>query len=160
MVRANDINAEKFIINLSEVYRQLLKKQDFATIPLSEEVEFLTSYVFMLHARFETTLQVQIAILPESTQKQIPAFSLQLLVENCIKHNIISSARPLHINIYQNGLGSVTVENNLQIKPSYAEEPSGIGLGNLKKRYELLNVESGVTVQATDSKFIVSLKLL
>ena len=160
MVRGNDANAEKFIINLSEVYRQLLNKRDSATITLEEEIGFLKSYVFMLQARFEDTLNVEILVMPQSKHKKIPAFSMQLLVENCIKHNIISSARPLYIKIYQENEALITVENNLQVKASAAREFSGTGLLNLQKRYELLNVDKGLAVSSTNGIFKVTLKLL
>jgi LytS/YehU family sensor histidine kinase len=91
--------------------------------------------------------------------RKIPAFSLQLLAENCIKHNIISSARPLYIRIFQQQEDSIVIENNLQTKPS-ADESSGIGLDNLRKRYELLQIRDGVSIQKTDTKFSVTLQLL
>ncbi len=160
MVRDKDDNAEKFILSLSDVYRQLLNRKDAAAITLEDELGFLSSYLFMLHARFEDTLQVNIQTMPGSIQKRLPSLSLQLLVENCIKHNKVSSVKPLVIGIYQNDDTSITVENNLQIKPSASEESSGIGLQNLKKRYELLGVNDGICVTVTDSKFIVFLKLL
>lgn len=160
MVRDKDGNAEKFIISLSDVYRQLLNKKDDATITLQEELGFLSSYVFMLRARFEDTLLVNLHILPGSMQKRIPSLSLQLLVENCIKHNIVSLVKPLVIDIYQNDATSITVENTLQVKPSAGEESSGTGLQNLKKRYALLGIENGVYVPETEGTFIVVIKLL
>jgi two-component system LytT family sensor kinase len=160
MVRANDASAEKFIITLSDVYRQLLKRSDAAIVTLGEEVSFLQSYVFMLQARFEGALSVEIEVLPDCTQKRLPALSLQLLVENCIKHNIISSAKPLHIKVTQPDASSIQVVNNLQPKKYSTEEASGTGLENLKKRYSLLNEEEGVNVIPSSQQFAVVLKLL
>jgi two-component system LytT family sensor kinase len=159
MVREKDDRAEPFILKLSDLYRQLLSKNTAQTVPLDEELEFLRSYIYMLQARFESLLHIRIETWPDSGQKKIPAYSLQLLVENCIKHNIISAARPLYITIFQQQPDTILIDNNLQLKPS-VDDSSGIGLDNLRKRYELLQVEDGVTLTRTEKKFCVTLKLL
>ncbi len=159
MIREKDDRAEQFILTLSDLYRQLLGKNTSQTVTLDEELDILRSYIYMLQARFESLLHIDIDIWPDSLARKIPAFSLQLLVENCIKHNIISSAKPLYIKIFQQQEDCVLIENNLQTKPS-ADESSGIGLDNLRKRYELLQVRDGVTIQRTTTKFSVTLQLL
>jgi two-component system, LytTR family, sensor kinase len=159
MVRAKDERAEDFILKLSDVYRQLLNKNEVLLMSLKDEVEFLQSYLFMLHARFEDMLQVTIQTTPECEQKKLPTFSLQLLVENCIKHNIISSARPLSIRVYHKNASTITVENNLQPK-TVKEDSSGTGLSNLQKRYDLLQVKEGVGITNNDDQFSVTLKLV
>ena len=159
MVREKDDRAELFILKLSDLYRQLLGKNTAQTVTFDEELEFLQSYIFMLQARFESLLNIRIDTWPDIGLRKIPAFSLQLLVENCIKHNIVSSARPLYITICQQQADRIMIENNLQPKPA-AEESSGIGLENLRKRYELLHVQDGVTIRRTETKFSVTLKLL
>jgi len=159
MVREKDDRAEPFILKLSDLYRQLLGKNTAQTVTFDEELEFLQSYIFMLQARFESLLNIRIDTWPDVGLRKIPAFSLQLLVENCIKHNIVSSARPLYITIFQQQADCIVIENNLQTKPA-AEESSGIGLENLRKRYELLHVQNGVTIHRTEKKFSVTLKLL
>jgi two-component system LytT family sensor kinase len=159
MIREKDDRAEPFILKLSDLYRQLLGKNTTQTVTLDEELGFLRSYIYMLQARFESLLHIDIDIWPDSLTLKIPAFSLQLLVENCIKHNIISSAKPLYIRIYQQQQDKIVIDNNLQTKPS-ADESSGIGLDNLTKRYELLQVRDGVTIQKTGTTFSVTLQLL
>jgi hypothetical protein len=159
MVREKDDRAEPFILKLSDLYRQLLGKNTAQTVTFDEELEFLQSYIFMLQARFESLLNIHIDTWPDIGARKIPAFSLQLLIENCIKHNIISSARPLYITILQQQADCIVIENNLQTKPA-AEESSGIGLENLRKRYELLKIQDGVTIRRTETKFSVTLKLL
>ena len=159
MVREKDDRAEPFILKLSDLYRQLLSKNTAQTVTLGEELEFLRSYIYLLQARWESLLHIDIDTWPDSADKKIPAFSLRLLVENCIKHNIISSARPLYIRIYQQQPDHILIENNLQLKPS-GEESSGIGLDNLRKRYELLQIPDGVSITRTETKFSVALKLL
>ena len=159
MVREKDDRAEPFILKLSDLYRQLLGKNTAQTVTFDEELEFLQSYIFMLQSRFESLLNIHIDTWPDIGLRKVPAFSLQLLVENCIKHNIASSARPLYISICQQQADCIVIENNLQTKPA-AEESSGIGLENLRKRYELLHVQDGVTIHRTETKFSVTLKLL
>jgi two-component system, LytTR family, sensor kinase len=159
MIREKDDRAEPFILKLSDLYRQLLSKNTSQTVTLDEELEFLRSYIYMVQARFESLLHIDIDISPHSLNRKIPAFSLQLLIENCIKHNIISSAKPLYIHIFQQQEDCILIENNLQIKPS-ADESSGIGLDNLRKRYELLQISEGISIQKTDTKFSVTLQLL
>ncbi len=159
MIREKDDRAEPFILKLSDLYRQLLGKNTSQTVTLDEELEFLRSYIYMLQARFESLLHIDIDIWPDSLSLKIPAFSLQLLVENSIKHNIISSAKPLFIRLFQQQEDRIIIENNLQTKPA-AEESSGIGLDNLRKRYELLQIRDGVSIDKTDTKFSVTLQLL
>jgi two-component system LytT family sensor kinase len=159
MIREKDDRAEPFILKLSDLYRQLLGKNTSQTVTLDEELEFLRSYIYMLQARFEALLHIDIDIWPDSLSLKIPAFSLQLLVENSIKHNIISSAKPLFIRLFQQQEDRIIIENNLQTKPA-AEESSGIGLDNLRKRYELLQIRDGVSIDRTDIQFSVTLQLL
>ena len=159
MVRTNDPNTERFILKLSDLYRQLLKKSDHTTVTVAEELDFLQKYIFMLNARFEKMLTIGIEIWPESNTLKIPAFGLQLLVENCIKHNAISSVSPLEIKIFQETADTVTVTNNLQLK-TYKEESSATGLKNLAHRYSLLHIPDAITIQQTEAHFSVTLKLI
>jgi hypothetical protein len=159
MIREKDNRAEPFILKLSDLYRQLLGKNTAQTVSLNEELEFLKSYIYMLQARFEALLHIDIDVWPDSLDRKIPAFSLQLLIENCIKHNIISAARPLHIRLSQQQEDRILIVNNLQTRPS-TEESSGIGLDNLRKRYELLQVLDGVTIDKSDTHFSVTIQLL
>ncbi|HEV2354013.1 MAG TPA: histidine kinase [Puia sp.] len=159
MIREKDARAEPFILKLSDLYRQLLGKNTGQTIALGEELEFLKSYIYMLQARFESVLHIDIEVWPDSLARKIPAFSLQLLIENCIKHNIISAARPLYIRIFQRQEDRIIIANNLQTRPS-AEESSGIGLDNLRKRYDLLQVQDAVTIDRSPESFSVTLKLM
>jgi LytS/YehU family sensor histidine kinase len=104
-------------------------------------------------------LNIDIDIPENILNHNIPMFSLQLLLENCVKHNIVSKEKPLHIKIYDSGINSVTIENNLQQKVASGEN-SGLGLQNLIKRYELLGMPEGVNVFSDESVFRVKIKLL
>lgn len=159
MIYSGDQNAEEFVMKLSEVYRQLLRQRDKELISLSEELEFLDNYSFMLFTRFENLLFIQKDIDSNLLQKQIPTFTLQILVENCIKHNIISKDKTLNIKIYNSGQQYLMIENNFQPKISQ-QQPAGFGLKSLEKRYELLNVENGINIFNDEDVFRVKIKLL
>lgn len=159
MVRSKDPKSEEFVLRLSEIYRQLLAKRQFDTVPLKEELEFVNDYLFMLSSRFGAALKIIIDIPEESLLFRVPTFSLQLLLENCIKHNVISAEKPLEIKLFASS-GFVTIENHVQPKQTEAEH-SGYGLENLIQRYKLLGfAENGVFVFSDDDVFRVRLKLL
>ncbi len=159
MVRAKDPKAEEFVLRLSEIYRQLLAKHQFDTVTLKEELDFVNDYSFMLSSRFGTALKITIDIPEKNLMLRLPTFALQLLLENCIKHNVISAEKPLEIKIFSTP-GFVTIENRLQAKLTEVEH-SGYGLANLVERYKLLGFpEDGVFVFSDDDVFRVRLKLL
>lgn len=159
MIRSSNKNAENFVIKLSDTYRLLLANKEIDTIALKEELEFIEDYLFLLFARHENMLRIEIDIPQDLFKFKIPTFSLQLLLENCVKHNIVSKEKPLHIKIYDSGVQSISVENNLQQKIN-AEEESGIGLQNLIKRYDLLGVTDGVQIFSDESVYRIKLKLI
>ncbi len=158
MVRAKDPKAEEFVLRLSEIYRQLLAKRQFDTVSLKEELEFVNDYSFMLFSRFGAALKITTDVPDENRSFRLPTFSLQLLLENSIKHSVISSEKPLEIKIFSSP-GFVTVENHLQPKLTEAEH-SGYGLANLIQRYQLLGFDDGVFVFTDEEVFRVRLKLL
>jgi sensor histidine kinase YesM len=159
MIRSAPKNAENFVIKLSDIYRLLLQNKEKDTVSLKEELELIDDYSFLLFARYENMLSVNIDIPDNLLNRNIPTFSLQLLLENCVKHNIVSKEKPLHVKIYDSGINSISVENNLQ-KKAVTGEDSGIGLQNLMKRYDLLGVSDGVKVFSDESVFRVKIKLL
>lgn len=159
MIRENDPHSEEFVLKLAGLYRELMSKKDASCIPLSEEIAFLTNYLFLIKSRFQEMISFEFDIDPQSMHLNIPTFSLQLLLENCIKHNVVSASKPLLIKLSQETPFEIMIENNLQLK-SKAEEKSGIGIKNLENRYELLHVTNGLSISQTDSSFKVTLKLL
>lgn len=159
LVRLKDPNTELYIMSLANIYRQLLSKQHKITVSLKEELDMLHSYIFMMKVCYEGCLKINIEIDPSNINRQLPTFSLQVLTENCIKHNIISSSKPLSINIYQKDLNSITVENTYQPKTSITES-TGIGLLNLQNRYNLLKVADGLTITQNDNIFTVTIKFI
>lgn len=159
MIYEKDENAEHYVLSLSMVYRQFLSKRNEPTTTLQEELAFLENYVYMLKFRYEDCLQLTFDIKDKQTSMRLPVFCLQLLVENCIKHNSLSSKKPLIVRIYQSDPGFITVENNKQPKQTDTES-MGIGLTNLQQRYKLLGMSDAVTVRETDTQFAVTLTLM
>lgn len=148
----------KFVQKMSKVYRYILEMSDEKLIPLQKELDFLNSYIFLLKERFEENLQVEIVI-PDSRMKdQIIPLSLQILFENAIKHNVISSAKPLHIKVLIGENNKLIVENNLQ-KKKQIQDSTKFGLENIKNRYRFFSDET-VDVISTATSFIVSLPLI
>jgi len=159
MIRTSNKNAENFVIKLSDIYRLLLANKERDTITLQAELEFIEDYSFLLFVRYENMLRIEFNVPDNLLNFKIPTFTLQLLLENCVKHNIVSKEKPLYIKIYDSGVNSISVENNLQQKKVVGEE-SGHGLQNLIKRYELLGVSNGLQIFSDESVFRVKIKLL
>lgn len=156
----NKTMAKDFIGQLSKVYRYILDSREESTIILGEELDFVNAYVSIQKERFLESLQVNIDVPQQYTYKKIIPLSLQLLIENAIKHNIISTKKPLTITIdidEQNQL--IRVTNNLQ-KKSKVLHSTKVGLENIKERYRLLSDDKSVTIEATENFFSVSIPLL
>jgi sensor histidine kinase YesM len=155
MVDLQDKQASEFIVMLSEFYRAALDKKPAALIPLADELHTLHAYVFLLQARFEDGLKLDINIPDEDYL--IPPFTLQMLVENCIKHNIVSLDEPLHISIRTTGK-QLIVENNLQLKRQ-AGASTHTGLDNIRKRYQHLG-QGQIDIIPSTTLFTVKLPLI
>ena len=155
---APDANTRQYIMQLSNVYRYLLNYNDNNVASLKDELAFTNSYLYILKERFEDALQVHIQVPNDLLSRNIVPLSLQILIENSIKHNVISPADPLHIYIHNDGEEILTVENNVQPKLSI-EKNTGKGLQNINDRYLLV---SGKQIDITNNgtKFIVKLPLL
>jgi len=158
MVIKDNPDANKFVEEFSKVYRYVLNNQDKELVEVRSELEFIHPYLFLLSKRFDQALKVDIDI-PDryKTWHVVPA-ALQMLIENAIKHNIVSSRRPLHIEIHANGNQSLVVKNNLQLR-TVTEPSTKIGLQNIITRYELIG-DRRVIVRQTEEAFEVTLPLL
>ncbi len=146
----------KFIKQLSEVYRYVLDTRSKELVTLDDEMKFVNAYLYLQQIRFGDKLIVNNQL--SSEQGLVPPLVVQMLVENAIKHNIVSQEHPLQIKLYKEN-AFIVVENNLQIKKVLSEESKGIGLENISKRYAFLSPQK-VTITDTDGKFIVKLPLL
>ena len=150
-------HAVDFVQQLSKVYRHILEVKDEKSILLKDELDLLNAYTFLLKTRFDKNLDVNINIPEDKLQKRIVPLSLQILMENAIKHNIVSADKPLHIAISAVN-GSLVVSNNLQMK-NQVNECTGIGLDNIRNRYKLIS-EQPVKVTTGDNNFTVSIPLI
>ncbi len=101
MIHENDENAEQFVLSLAAVYRQFLTKRNETKTTLSEELAFLENYMYMLRFRYEGRILLSVDVPDGQEAVKLPVFSLQLLIENCIKHNVLSDKNPLKVRIYQ-----------------------------------------------------------
>ncbi|TKC62224.1 histidine kinase [Pedobacter hiemivivus] len=157
MVESNDPHAVDFILKLSDFYRFTLESRKLDLIKLAEELEILNAYVFLLKARFEDGIDLSIHIEQQHYQSLIPPFTLQLLIENCIKHNVVSIDRPLHIHLYSEK-DFIIVENKLQVKRT-PEASTGLGLENINQRYLHLSGKQ-IEIFTTETLFTIKLPII
>lgn len=152
----------RFIEQLSNVYRYLLYNHDQKLITLREELDFINSYCYLLKMRFQENLLITHEIPETKKDYYIAPATLQLLIENAIKHNVVSHKNPLEIKIYfENGkpeVNKIVVENNLQPKP-VQESSARVGLKNIKSRYAFLAGRDAVEI-ITAPRFVVKVPLI
>jgi sensor histidine kinase YesM len=148
--------AVRFIRQLSEVYRYVLDSKDKELVSLSHELEFLEAYLFLLKIRFEENLELELDLKPQEDLMVVPMV-FQMLLENAVKHNEVSSAHPLRVRIYREGDYAV-VENKIQHK-SAGETSKRVGLQNIRSRYQSLT-DNEVKVEENQDIFRVSFPLL
>jgi sensor histidine kinase YesM len=149
--------AVKFIKQLSEIYRYVLEQKDTELVDLDTEMKFVQSYLYLLQIRFSEKLILDVRVTENLNYKVIP-ISIQILLENAVKHNEISSENPLKISIFIDESNNLVVKNNLQTK-STINDSTQIGLSNLKSRYEYLTGKTFEIIK-TDEEFIVKLPLI
>jgi two-component system LytT family sensor kinase len=149
--------ADRFIIEFSKIYRYILDMQAKAMVSLESELNFLDSYTYLLKQRFKDGITVKKEISSSLLQKKIPPLTLQLLMENVVKHNIISMEQPLTVYLKEED-DRLIFKNKITLR-NQSEKLSGLGLNNIQERYELVSSRS-VTIQKEDGFFKVSLPLL
>lgn len=152
-----DDNSKMYINKLSNVYRYLLNLNENDLVSVKSELDFTESYLYILKERFEEALQIEINIAEDVLEKQLPPLVLQLLIENAIKHNVVSIKNPLSIKII-NELDYLVISNNIQEKYS-TEISTGKGLNNIKNRYNLL-LNQNIKIDSNATHFIVKIPLL
>ncbi len=158
IIPENPKQAEKFTEKLSDVYRYILQYKDKELVPLKIELDFITSYLFMLKIRYPENLEIDIRIPDKQLTEHVAPLTLQILVENAIKHNVISKSDPLKIKIFVDNDHRIIVENALQLK-SIAKNSTKTGLENIRKRYEFLS-EKSIEIFHNQNLFKVAVPLI
>ncbi len=149
--------AEQFIIQLSKVYRYILESRAQEIISLEEEMRNLEAYVFLMKIRFGGNFIFDNQLTINTNQFKVAPLTLQMLVENALKHNEISKMHPLSISVFLEE-NCIVVRNNLQLKTNQ-NDSTGIGLSNIKSRYQFLSSEP-VSIAETDGFFTVKIPLI
>jgi LytS/YehU family sensor histidine kinase len=135
-----------------------LNNHDKELVDVRTELNYVKPYIFLLEKRFAEGLHIEVNIPQEKENFYIIPASLQMLIENAIKHNVVSKNRPLHIDVHVNGNNTIIVSNNFQPRES-VDSSTKIGLKNIIKRYLLVSGRK-VEVYKDDSAFTVTLPLL
>ena len=157
LIEEDTDKAQKFTISLSKVYRYVLEQKDKDLVSLEEELAFAKTYMLLLKMRFEEAIDCTIPENVNNPEAKIVPLSLQILLENCVKHNVVSELQPLRISIVESA-NSLTVTNNFQ-KKKVLKNSSGIGLNNITERYQILSTRT-ISINQSKSEFTVTLPLL
>jgi LytS/YehU family sensor histidine kinase len=157
LVYKDQDKAVDFINQLSKVYRYLLDNKSSELVTLATELEFIKSYTYLLQIRFDSNIVFNTNIDSDSLKLLIPPMSLQMLIENTIKHNEVSAEQPLIVTIEAKE-NVLTVSNNLQPR-TVAEPSSKTGLNNIRERYKYYSNRE-IEVIKNASSFVVKLPLL
>lgn len=157
LIQEDARQADRFVQQLAQVYRYVLAVQDKEMVPLAEELQALDAYLFLLDIRFGDALHWQNEVQP-TVAENIPPLSLQMLVENAIKHNVVSQKHPLSLRLSRVGEHYLKMENNVQQKEQ-DNISLGIGLQNIEQRFTFLS-DRPVKIDRSATHFSVSLPIL
>lgn len=155
MVDIQDPQSSDFILKLSDFYRFTLESRKLDLIPLKEELQILDSYVYLLKARFEDGFVLENEVDQRQYDSAVPPFTLQLLIENCIKHNVVSLDKPLHIKLYTEG-DFLVIENKIQLKRGVLS--TGVGLDNINQRFMHL-IHKEIEIEKNETTFKVKIPM-
>lgn len=150
--------AEKFLDEMSKVYRYLLRTNEDGITSLASEMQFIQSYFHLLKTRYGDGLEMEIRIDEKYNLYQLPPLTLQMLVENAVKHNMILKDKPLQILIMTTNSGKLVVTNNLQRKDRQVSS-NKVGLTNIVKKYRLMKKEE-ISVRDDGKEFAVVVPLI
>jgi two-component system LytT family sensor kinase len=157
MVEAGDEESVDFILKLSNFYRYTLESRKLDLIQIADEMEIVKAYLFLQNARFEGAFTFSNELDDRVLHTLIPPFTLQLLVENCIKHNVVSLDKPLHIRLYAE-TDHIIIENPIRLKAG-DHNSLGVGLKNIQQRYHHL-LEKQVDILNDGHLFQIRLPLI
>ncbi|MDC8106027.1 2TM domain-containing protein [Chryseobacterium sp. PTM-20240506] len=157
LIDENPNQAQKFTASMSKIYRYVLEQKDKELVTVEDEIEFAKTYCELLKTRFEDSVDFIFDVRKEDYRRYVVPLSLQLLLENCIKHNFATSSKPLIIKVFSEN-DTLCIENNLQVREQI-KESAGIGLANIVQRYSLLT-KRNVFIEKSDDYFKVKLPVL
>ncbi len=157
LIFENQELASQFLKQLSRVYRYLLEHKHKEFVSLQTEAIFITNYIALLKTRFNDALEVHLNLLEEDFEKQIVPVTLQVLLENAIKHNVLSEDKPLRVEIYSDG-EFLTVSNNLQLKGSVSDSNKQ-GLERLRLLYTYLTTKP-IAISRDEYQFMIKVPLI
>ncbi|MDR0422273.1 MAG: histidine kinase [Proteiniphilum sp.] len=156
LIGYDDDRAHEYLEQLSSVFRYTMREHSVAT--LAEELEFAASYIYLMKIRYGDVLTVDVRVPDSVREYSILPFAIQTLVENAVKHNIVSRHKPLRLVIRLTDDETIAVENNLQ--PRHGVTPGGgLGLSNLSERYWLM-FRKNIRIEASESRFRVEIPLI
>ncbi|MCE7057427.1 histidine kinase [Algoriphagus sp. AGSA1] len=157
LIYDNQELASDFLQNLSKVYRYVLQNEERTLVPISSELDFIRHFIFLLETRFQNTIHIRVEVDPQVCDLGIVPVTLQVLLENAVKHNQMDEDHPLQIRIYSQ-LDKLMVVNSLLPKKS-VESSNKKGLNNLKSLYAFLT-ETPIAIRSTEDHFSVEIPLL
>lgn len=149
--------ASQFLQHMSKVYRYVLQNKEKNFVTLETELDFIQNYVFLLETRFKNAVRIRFDVREETKEKAIVPVTLQILIENALKHNVTDLERPLQIDITTIG-DYLVVSNNLQLR-NLVETSNKQGLENLRSLYQFLT-ERPVLVESSEDRFYVKVPLI
>ncbi len=157
LISENPALASEFLQQMSKVYRYVLQNKEKNFVSVGTELDFISNYVFLVETRFGASLKINISVPSELREKAIVPVTLQILIENSLKHNVVDAQRPLTIDIYMVG-DYLVVGNNLQLR-KIVETSNKQGLENLRSLYRFLT-DKPLEIEQTDQRFSVKIPLL
>lgn len=147
-----------YVSELAQVYRYVLLLEKKNIVSLKEELDFIQSYLFIIKSRLENAIDINIQVDKDLLNTLLPPLTLQLLIENAIKHNIASISKPLKIYLYNTSKDYLIIANDLQPKLS-TQYSTGIGLNNVAQRYKLL-FDRDILIEKSDITFTIKLPVI
>jgi sensor histidine kinase YesM len=157
LIEENPEAATRFTTALSKVYRYVLEQKNKELVTVEEELKFAKLYMSLINMRFEESIVFTVPEHISNPEAKVVPLSLQLVLENAVKHNQLTPSRKLHITIFEKD-GDLIIRNNVQPK-NVVRKGTGVGLQNIRKRYYLLT-DRAVTIQQNEKEFSVSIPLL
>lgn len=157
LIEENPEAATRFTTSLSKVYRYVLEQKNKELVTIEEELKFARLYMSLIEMRFEDSIVFNLPEKLSNPEARVVPLSLQLLLENAVKHNQVTPSKKLHITIFEEN-GNLVIRNNVQPK-TVVRESSGVGLRNIRQRYYLLT-DRPMTINQDQKEFSVSIPML